>query len=368
MRSRPIGVGVIGASVHNPGWAMTAHIPAIEALPDFELRAISTSNRASADAAAKALGVPGYNNADELIADPGVDLVVVAVRVAYHHALTAAALDAGKMVFTEWPLARTLDEAKDLVMRAEKAGVRTMVGLQARFSPAVEHARNLVAQGYVGNVLATNLIGTGMIWGDQIPGSYAYVLDADAGAGVLAVSTMHALEALTSVLGEFAAIDGAATLRRPIVLAIEDGRPLTATAFDHVALAGRLQSGALASVLFRGAPSRGDNLRWEINGTEGDLVLTATNGNFQVADLNLEGARGMETKVAALERPMSFAGPFGDSSAGLGANTLRQYAAFARDLRENTRTVPDFAYALTRHHLLAAIEKATWSGIRQEIR
>ena len=183
MRSEPIGVGVIGASVNNPGWAMTAHIPAIKALPDFELRVVSTSNKVSADTAARIFSVPGYDNPDQLIADPGVDLVVVAVRVAFHHALTAAALDAGKMVFTEWPLAQTLREAEDLVIRVENAGVRTMVGLQARFAPAVEHARNLVAQGYIGNVLATNLIGTGMIWGDQIPGSYAYVLDADARAG-----------------------------------------------------------------------------------------------------------------------------------------------------------------------------------------
>ena len=367
MRAGPIGVGVIGASVHNPGWAMTAHIPAIKALPDFELRAVSTSNRASADAAAKTLGVPGYDNPDQLIADPGVDLVVVAVRVAYHHALTAAALDAGKMVFAEWPLARTLSEAEDLVIRAKKAGVRTMVGLQARFAPAVEHARSLVAQGYIGNVVATILMGTGMIWRDEIPKSFAYVLDADAGAGVLAVPTMHALEALTFVLGELATIDGVAALRRPIVVAIEDGGAIAAAAFDHVAIAGILQGGALASILFRGAPSRGDNLRWEINGTEGDLVLTAVNGNFQVADLRLEGARGMETKVAPLELPATLAGPFGDSWTGFGANTLRQYAAFARDLREGTRTVPDFAYALTRHQLLAAIERTIRSGVRQEL-
>ena len=64
---------------------------------------------------------------------------------------------------------------------------------------------------------------------------------------------MHALEALTFVLGEFVTIDGVAALRRPIVLAIEDSRPLAATAFDHIALAGSLQSGALASILFRGA-------------------------------------------------------------------------------------------------------------------
>jgi len=367
MSFNPIGVGVIGASVRNPGWAMTAHIPAIEALPDFELRAVSTSNRASADAAEKELNVPAYDNPDQLIAHPGVDLVVVAVRVAHHHALTVAALDAGKMVFAEWPLSRTLGEAEDLVSRAVKAEVRTMVGLQARFAPAVEHACSLVARGYIGEVLATNLMGTGMIWGDRIPKSFAYVLDADQGAGVLPVPMMHALEALVFVLGDFSAVDSAATLRRSKVLAIEDGSSLTATALDHIAIAGTLRSGAIASVLFRGAPSRGDNLRWEINGTEGDLVLTAANGNFQVADVKLEGGRGEQTKVAPIDLAPIVAASPGGLSVDFGANTLRQYAAFARDLREGTRTVPDFAYALSRHKLLAAIENAARTGVRQEL-
>jgi predicted dehydrogenase len=51
---KTIGVGVIGASPLSPGWAAVAHIPAIQALPDFALRAVSTSRQESAAAAAKA--------------------------------------------------------------------------------------------------------------------------------------------------------------------------------------------------------------------------------------------------------------------------------------------------------------------------
>lgn len=53
-----IGVGVIGASPVNPGWAVTAHIPAIRALPGLALRAVGTSRRETAEAAAEAFGVP----------------------------------------------------------------------------------------------------------------------------------------------------------------------------------------------------------------------------------------------------------------------------------------------------------------------
>src|SRR4030095_2016161 len=107
----------------------------------------------------QALGVPAFDNPEALINHPDVDLVVVAVKVPHHHSLTAAAINAGKMVFTEWRLGRTLEEAEDLAARADKAGVRTVIGLQARFAPAVQYARDLITQGYIGDVLATHLVG-----------------------------------------------------------------------------------------------------------------------------------------------------------------------------------------------------------------
>ena len=367
MSKNTIGVGVIGASTLNPGWAMASHIPAIQALPDFELRAVSASSKASADATGRALGVPAFDNPEALINHPDVDLVVVAVKVPHHHGLTVAALDAGKMVFTEWPLGRTLEEAEDLSTRAQRAGVRTIIGLQARFAPAVQYARDLIAQGYIGDILATNLVGTGMIWGDQIPRSFAYTLDSGQGAGVLPVPMLHALEAVNFTLGSFVSVDAAAAVRRPTVRLIEEERSIHATAFDHIALSGVLQNGAIVSVLYRGAPSRGDNLRWEINGTKGDLVLTAANGNFQVADLKLQGAWNDQTDVAPLVLPETFAAAPGGLSGDFGANTLREYAAFARDLRNGTRVVPDFAYAVQRHRLLDAIHEAARTGSRQKV-
>ena len=80
---KTIGVGIIGASPLNPGWAVLAHIPALKALPDYELRAISTNRRDSAEAAAKAFGVAAtFDNHIDLIADPGVDLESLALDVA----------------------------------------------------------------------------------------------------------------------------------------------------------------------------------------------------------------------------------------------------------------------------------------------
>lgn len=135
--TKPIGVGVIGASPGPDSWAANSHIPALRALRGFELRAVATSRRASADAAAQAYGVEGFDDARMLIDHSGVDLVVVAVKVTQHYDLVKQALAAGKMVYSEWPLGTTLAEARTLAELAEAAGVRTVIGLQSRFAPAV---------------------------------------------------------------------------------------------------------------------------------------------------------------------------------------------------------------------------------------
>jgi predicted dehydrogenase len=365
--SSRIGVGVIGASPVNPGWAIAAHIPAIKALADYELRAVSTSRPDSARAAAEAFGVAAFDNHHELIAHPGVDLVVVAVKVPHHHALISAALDAGKMVLSEWPLGNGLAEAVDLAALAKASGIRTAVGLQSRFAPVVRHARTLVANGYIGDVLGTTLVGSGIAWGGITDRAHAYIFDAANGATTLSVPTLHALEALNYVLGDFDVVAAASAVRRPVVRLAEDGSSIPVSAPDHIAISGTLQGGAIASVFYRGGVSRGDNLRWEINGSRGDLVITSSIGNLQVADLTLFGGSGEQQQVSPLELPSEYATEPGGLSGEIGANVLRAYAHLARDIRQGTRTVPDFEHAARRHRVLAAIEEAGRSGIAQKL-
>lgn len=362
-----IGVGILGASPVNPGWAVIAHIPALAALPDYELRAVSTSRRASAEAAAKAFGVAGFDNHRELIAHPGVDLVVVTVKVPHHHEIVSAAIDSGKMVFCEWPLGNGLAEGLDLAARAEAAGVRTVVGLQARFSPALRHARDLLAEGYIGDVLATTLVGSGLAWGPETDRGHAYWYDVTNGATTLSVPTLHALDALAFLLGDFREVSATLAARRPEVRLVEDGAMIPVTSPDQVAIQGTLESGAVASVFYRGGVSRGDNLRWEINGSEGDLVVSSANGNIQVADLKLEGGRGEERTVHEIAIPPRYSALAAGVPAGLPSNVGQLYAQLAKDIREGTRLTPDFAHAAARHRLLEAIETASRSGMMQKL-
>jgi predicted dehydrogenase len=354
---RKIGVGIVGASPLSPGWAVAAHIPALKALPEYDLLAVSTSRRDSADAAARAFGISAtFDNHHELLMHPGVGLVVVAVKVPNHHQIVAAALEAGKMVFCEWPLGKDLAEAADLAQLAATCQLRTAIGLQARFAPAIRHARYLIADGYVGEVFATTLVGSGIGWGPTTDRSHVYMYDKTNGATTLSVPVFHALDALTFMLGDLVTVEARLAVRQQEVRVVDEGSNIKATAPDQIAIISGLRSGAVASIFYRGGVSRGDNLRWEINGSEGDLVLTASNGNVQVADLKLEGGRGTARTVSEIAIPSHYSDLIAGVPVGPPSNVGQIYAHLARDIRDDTHIVPDFGHALTHHRLLDAIQ------------
>src|SRR5213593_1750949 len=200
---KKIRVGIIGASPDR-GWAAQAHIPALHSLPDdFEITALSTSRRESADAASRRFGVPlAFDNTQDLVNSADVDVVAVTVKVPYHLELATAALEAGKAVYCEWPLGNGLQEAETLAALAKKQGVLAVAGLQARSAPAVAHVRDLVEQGYVGEMLSTTLIGSGMGWGPTAEPYNVYINDKKNGATMLSIAVGHAADALCYCLGE----------------------------------------------------------------------------------------------------------------------------------------------------------------------
>jgi hypothetical protein len=83
------------------GWGRDAHIPALIALPEFEIKAVSTSRQETADETAKHLGVPhAFADPYKMVQHPDVDLVAICVRVPFHHQLGMAALNAAASIST----------------------------------------------------------------------------------------------------------------------------------------------------------------------------------------------------------------------------------------------------------------------------
>ena len=153
-----LGVGIIGVSPIR-GWAATAHIPALRALPSYEIRALSAHSAESAREVGRVLGVRAvFSDHEDLVSQPDIDLVAVTVKVPHHRELVSSAVAAGKAVYCEWPLGRDLDDARAMAALAAGKGVRTVVGLQARQAPAIGFVQDLLREGYVGEVLSTTMV------------------------------------------------------------------------------------------------------------------------------------------------------------------------------------------------------------------
>ena len=132
--ARNFGVGIIGASAGR-GWAKIAHVPAVQGLANLELAAVASGSQSKADGAAKAFGAKrGYADGKDLVKDPAVDIVTIAVKVPDHRELVLAALEAGKHIYCEWPLGRNVAETEELAAAAQAAGLHAMIGLQTRLN------------------------------------------------------------------------------------------------------------------------------------------------------------------------------------------------------------------------------------------
>src|SRR2546426_3882145 len=363
-----LGVGIIGVSPVR-GWAATAHIPALRALPPYEIRALSGHSAESARAAGEMFGVSAvFSDPKQMVSQPDIDVVAVTVKVPHHRELVSAALAADKAVYCEWPLGRDLDDARAMAALAARQGVRTVIGLQARQAPAIEFVQQLLRDGYVGEVLSTTMVGLS-VPGDVVGQPNAYMLDKTNGANMLTIAVGHSLDILNFVLGEFADLSAVSNLRRPRIIIEETGERIVKTAADQIAVIGTLTSGATASVHVREAVAGGTGFLWEINGTDGTLRITAAAAVPGIFPLTVAGAQG-RNELAELAVPAALTQKWPALSGLEGApayNVGRVYAAFAADIDKGTHTVPDFADAVRRHEVIAAIERSAASGERVKV-
>ena len=359
---KKIRVGIVGASIGR-GWAANAHIPALRALPQFEITALATTRQASADEAARHYGIPlAFGDAGKLAAHPDIDLVAVTVKVPGHYDAVMAALDAGKHVFCEWPLALDSAQASRMFEMARAKGLLHVVGLQARCQPAVVYLKDLLAEGYLGEVLSCSMLVSNRQWGTQTDRAGAYLFDRANGATLLTIPGGHSLDALAYCLGEFREVSAVLATRRPEATLTDTGEKISKTAPDQIAISAVLESGAVAAIQVRGNDTQGTQFLFEIQGTGGHLTLTGS-ASVQYGTLALRGAQGQD-EPKALPVPARYTLVGGDVPPGAAFSVAQVYAGFAASLESGIAAAPGFDVALARHRMIEAIQKASDTGRR----
>jgi predicted dehydrogenase len=363
-----IRVGIVGATVTPGGgsnWGASAHIPALKALPSYELKAVCTAHAETARASAAAFGAElAFDNFDAMVARPDVDLVAVVVRVPGHRDLVVRALQGGKAVFCEWPLGRTLAEAEETASLAGARGLRTAVGLQARSDPALMYARELVRQGYVGEVLSVSCSaisqamtrwGNGRIW----------MATRKNGANPLTIDAGHAIDALCFVVGEIDEVAARLATRITAWDNTDTGETVPVDSPDWISVSGRLEDGAEVSVLVTRVPSSPSGHRLEIHGRDGALVISG--GPLYQGPNRLEGARGSEP-LTTLQPPKRFTLVPENVPDGPPRNVAQAYARLAAAIAAGEPFDADFAHAVKRHTSIAAIERSAAEGRSVRVR
>ncbi|MGB7181278.1 MAG: Gfo/Idh/MocA family oxidoreductase [Burkholderiaceae bacterium] len=356
-----IRVGIVGATVTpgGSGWGANAHVPALQALPDYELKAVCTAHEDTARASAEKFGADlAFHDMKAMVAHPEVDLIAVVVRVPLHKQLVMTALEAKKPVCCEWPLGADLADASEMADAAKSAGVKTLVGLQAQSDPAVMHARDLIANGDIGDIVTVNLKvmvgaiperGDGRIW----QGIRAN------GANPMTIPGGHAIDALCYLLGEFAEISARVTTRITMWKHAVTGADFPVDAPDTVTASGVLKSGVEVAYQVASVPYNASGTCLEIYGRKGTLVLTSDSVNIGPSQIFL--AVGKE-KLAEVIPPPSYTLIPADMAAGPGRNVGQAYARFARDMQSGSSDAPDFSDAVRRHGLIDAMERSHRDG------
>ena len=384
---RDLSVGMVGYSfmgaAHSHAWRTAPRFFDLPLRP--RMRAVAGRDAQGVKAAAERLGWESTETSwQALVERDDVDLVDVCTPGHTHAEIVIAALEAGKHVLCEKPLANSVEEAEAMTRAAEKAaagGVRAMVGFTYRRVPAISLARQLVADGRLGtlhHVRAQYL--QDWIVDPQAPLSWRLEKD-KAGSGSLGDIGAHIIDIAQFITGD--TISRVSGRLRTFV----EERPLPS---EHSGLSGTAGSGTgkvtvddAATFLadFRGgamgvfeatrfASGRKNAIRIEVNGSRGSLA-------FDFEDMNVlhffDGTEDAGTagfrRIMVTEAQHPYVGAWWPPGHVIGYEHgfIHQAVDLVRDIAAGTDPTPSFADGLQVQRVLAAVETSSDNDSWQEI-
>lgn len=383
LRVAMIGYGFMGAA-HSQGWRVAPRFFELPIPP--EMAVVVGRDRSAVDAAAIRLG---WNEAStdwrEVIARDDIDLVDIVTPGAHHAEIAIAALEAGKHVLCEKPIANTVAEAEDMAAAAERAGragVRSMVGFTYRRVPAVALAQQLVAEGRLGEVRQVRALYL-QDWLSDPAAPMTWRLDrALAGSGALGDLGAHIVDMTQFVTGQ-TVTDVSGTVRtfvteRPL---LGDGVGLSGTASegtgtvtvdDAAAFTGDLSGGGLATFeATRFATGRKNGLRLEVSGSTGAIAFDLENLNvLEFFDGTAPARTSGFTPILVTEPEHPFIGAWWPAGHMLGYEHgfSHQVVDLVTAIADGRDPHPSFAEGLGVQRVLDAVERSSsLSGARVSV-
>ena len=378
-----LNVGLIGA-----GFMGKAHSLAYAAMPMFFWPAPAIPHRkviaeVGDEVAAEAARRYGFESSTgdwrRVIDDPTIDVVDIATPNDSHCEIAVAAAEAGKHVLCEKPLARTADEARQMLEAVQRAGIVHMVAFNYRRTPAVALAKRYLEEGSLGRVLSFR--GTYLQdWSadPDSPLSWRFQRSV-AGSGALGDIGTHVLDIARHLVGEISAVSSILTTHvaeRPLQQGGVDklgaaeklvDAPRAAVDVDdelHTLL--RFENGAIGSLeATRNAYGRNNFLTFEIHGELGSLYFDYERRDELQVCFAADAAdrRGFRTVFTGPAHPYGDAlWPIPALGIGYGETKIVECHDFFRAVVDGTPASPDFGDGYQIARICEAIEESAASG------
>jgi predicted dehydrogenase len=266
-----VRVGVIGV-----GFGSAVHIPVLKRIPEAEVVAVCARRPDRAHFAAAEHGIKtAVGDFRLLLQDESIDAVVIATPPHLHHQMSLAAIEAGKHVLCEKPLARGLAEARDMIKMAERNGVVAMVNHEFRFLPARARAKELIDEGYLGDPHSASVRAFRSSLNDPQGATWDWLMESAKGGGMLGAAGSHHIDALRWWFGEIKAVAGATATMVKRRRMPESSQMAPVDADDNFALMIRFANGALASIHYSATAPQDTGDEVILSGSEGMLMLRA---------------------------------------------------------------------------------------------
>jgi predicted dehydrogenase len=357
-----VHVGVIGTS----GWADYMHLPSLKSHPGAQIAAICGRNRARAQEMADKYDIPRvFTDYRDMIAQADLDALVIVTPPDLHYRMTMAALDAGLHVMCEKPMALNVGQAREMVEKAELAGVVHMIFLTWRWVPYFRCVRALIDDGYVGRPFHCHIRYLG---GYGRRSRYSWWADRRRSVGILGELGFHMIDLARLYVGGIARVS--AHLGVYVDRPGPDEQPLD-PANDSAALILEFENGAQGILQFSAVAygaDRGQEQHVVLHGEGGtlevDVALTGTE-----AGAVLRGARHDDERFETLSVPDDFWGDVDRSdflSAIVPGPFLRQSIGnrlFIDAILEGRQASPSFADGLKAQEVVDAAIRSHEQGV-----
>jgi predicted dehydrogenase len=342
--TRPLGVAIAGL-----GFGATVHLPALRSCPGTEPVALWHPRPERLSAACAAADLPGVSDFDALLADPAVEAVVIATPPAPRFELARRALEAGRHLVLEKPVALAAEQVEDLQRLALRQGCCVAVDFEYRAVPLFQQLQALLAAGSLGEIWLARL---DWLMSSRADASrpWSWYSSAAAGGGVLGALGTHAFDILHWLVGP------TRSLRAQLSTAIgerplpgEPGRSARVDAEDialvQLELEDDLGRPVPAQVSLASVTRQGRGCWLEIYGSEGTAVLGSANQADYVHGFALWFARpGEPLRVIEPDPALAFPRTWED---GRVAPVERLLGWWAEAARQGRPMVPGLAEAVT---------------------